>query len=193
VTGLLRPIFDSKKPTALFLGRYQPFHEGHKALIGESGRPASRCATPKGSTRRTPSIYVRACIEHGLREYQGRFVVLPVPNISNILYGRDVGYASSASIWIPRSRRSRPPRRAGNSRTVPAEVARGFASLGTASPPTTTDADARAATASRIGDSGQSSHSAPGEEPDPAIPLSGNQPVAVMLDLMDPLRSDWGL
>ena len=37
--------------------------------------------------------YVRARIEHGLREYQGRFVVVPVPNISHIFYGRDVGYA----------------------------------------------------------------------------------------------------
>ena len=31
----LRPIFDFKKPTALFVGRWQPFHEGHKALIVE--------------------------------------------------------------------------------------------------------------------------------------------------------------
>src|SRR5262245_37410925 len=31
----LRPIFDPKKPTALFVGRWQPFHDGHKALIIE--------------------------------------------------------------------------------------------------------------------------------------------------------------
>mgnify|MGYP000602936763 CR=1 FL=1 len=28
--------FDSKKPTALLLGRYQPFHEGHLALFKEA-------------------------------------------------------------------------------------------------------------------------------------------------------------
>jgi hypothetical protein len=33
----------------------------------------------------------------------------------------------------------------------------------------------------------------PGEEADPAIPLSGNQPVAVMLNLVNPLRTDWWL
>ena len=93
------PIFDPEKPTALFLGRYQPFHDGHKGPhhrgpLGGSGRPASRCATPKASTRRIRSNfeYVRARIEHGLREFQGRFVVVSVPNITNVFYGREVGY-----------------------------------------------------------------------------------------------------
>ena len=36
--------------------------------------------------------YVRARIEHGLRELEGRFIVVPLPNITNIFYGRDVGY-----------------------------------------------------------------------------------------------------
>jgi len=35
---------------------------------------------------------VRARIEHGLKEFEGRFVVVSVPNITNIFYGRDVGY-----------------------------------------------------------------------------------------------------
>jgi hypothetical protein len=99
VMRLLRPIFDPKKPTALFLGRYQPFHEGHKALIVEGIRRVGQACI---AVRNTQGIdennpfdfeYVRARIEHGLREYQGRFVVVPVPNISNIFYGRDVGYA----------------------------------------------------------------------------------------------------
>ena len=34
----VRPIFDSKKPTALFVGRYQAFHDGHRALIVEGLR-----------------------------------------------------------------------------------------------------------------------------------------------------------
>jgi hypothetical protein len=25
-------------------------------------------------------------------EYEGRYIVIPVPNITNIFYGRDVGY-----------------------------------------------------------------------------------------------------
>jgi hypothetical protein len=31
-------------------------------------------------------------IEHGLREFDGRFTVVPLPNISHVFYGRDVGY-----------------------------------------------------------------------------------------------------
>ena len=31
-------------------------------------------------------------IEHGLRAYEGRFNIILVPNITNVFYGRDVGY-----------------------------------------------------------------------------------------------------
>jgi hypothetical protein len=94
----LRPIFDPKKPTALFVGRWQPFHEGHKALIIEGIRRAGQACI---CVRDTAGIddnnpfsfeYIRARIEHGLREYDGRYIVIPVPNISHVLYGRDVGY-----------------------------------------------------------------------------------------------------
>ena len=37
--------------------------------------------------------YVRSRIEHGLREFEGLFTVVPLPNIMHIFYGRDVGYA----------------------------------------------------------------------------------------------------
>lgn len=37
--------------------------------------------------------HVRARIEHALREYEGRFIVIQIPNITSIFYGRDVGYA----------------------------------------------------------------------------------------------------
>ncbi|HEY4406504.1 MAG TPA: adenylylsulfate kinase, partial [Xanthobacteraceae bacterium] len=99
VMRLLRPIFDPKKPTALFLGRYQPFHDGHKALIVEGirrvGQACIAVRNTQGIDEKNPFDfeYVRARIEHGLRDYQGRFVVVPVPNISNVFYGRDVGYA----------------------------------------------------------------------------------------------------
>ena len=36
--------------------------------------------------------HVRARIEHGLREYEGRFMVVSLPNITHVFYGRDVGY-----------------------------------------------------------------------------------------------------
>lgn len=94
----LRPVFDPKKPTALFVGRYQPFHDGHKALIVEGlkrvGQACIAVRNTQGTDEKNPFEfeYVRARIEHGLREYEGRFVVMPLPNIASIFYGRDVGY-----------------------------------------------------------------------------------------------------
>lgn len=95
----LRPVFDPKKPTALFIGRYQPFHDGHKALIVEGlkrvGQVCVAVRATHGIDDKNPFDFenVRARIEHGLREFEGRFVVVPLPNITNVFYGRDVGYA----------------------------------------------------------------------------------------------------
>jgi adenylylsulfate kinase len=35
---------------------------------------------------------VKSRIDHGLREFEGRFTVIPLPNIGHVFYGRDVGY-----------------------------------------------------------------------------------------------------
>ena len=98
IAAKLRPVFDSKHPTALFLGRYPPFHEGHKALVVEGIRRVGQACIAVRDTAGTDSKnpfgfeYVRARIEHALKEYEGRFTVVPLPNITNVFYGRDVGY-----------------------------------------------------------------------------------------------------
>lgn len=99
IVKLVRPIFDWNKPTALFVGRYQPFHDGHRQLIVEGLRRAGQvCVAIRdtfGIDIKNPFGFeqVRARIEHSLREFEGRFVILPLPNINHIFYGRDVGYA----------------------------------------------------------------------------------------------------
>lgn len=95
----LRPIFDHRKPTALLVGRYQPFHDGHKALVIEALRRVGQVCIGVRNTEGTdeknpfPFEYVRARIEHALREHEGRFTVIQIPNVSHVFYGRDVGYA----------------------------------------------------------------------------------------------------
>jgi adenylylsulfate kinase len=95
----LRPIFDWRKPTALFIGRYQPFHDGHRALITEGLRRVGQvCVAVRdthGIDEKNPYGFesVKARIEHGLREFEGRFIVTRLPNVTNVFYGRDVGYA----------------------------------------------------------------------------------------------------
>jgi cytidyltransferase-like protein len=97
--GLLRPPFDPQKPTALFIGRYQPFHGGHQKLIEEGFRRVGQVCIAVRNTHGIdaknplPFFAVKQRIETALSAYTGRFVVVPLPNITNVFYGRDVGYA----------------------------------------------------------------------------------------------------
>ncbi len=98
VVRRVRPVFDARKPTALFIGRYQPFHGGHKALILEGlrrvGQVCIAVRDTQGVDGKNPLGFeaVRARIEHALREHEGRSEVVRIPNISHVFYGRDVGY-----------------------------------------------------------------------------------------------------
>jgi len=98
IANKVRYVFDPKRPSALFVGRYQPFHEGHKALIQDGlKRVGQACIAVRdtyGIDTNNPFTFedIRARIEHALREHEGRYVIIQVPNISHIFYGRDVGY-----------------------------------------------------------------------------------------------------
>lgn len=94
----LQPSFDPKAPTALLLGRYQPFHDGHRALALEAIRRVGQVCIAVRDTGGTDAKnpygfeYVRDRIEASLADQRGRFLVVPLPNITQVLYGRDVGY-----------------------------------------------------------------------------------------------------
>jgi cytidyltransferase-like protein len=94
----LRPAFDPQKPTALFIGRYQPFHPGHQQLIEEGLRRVGQVCIAVRDTHGLddknplPFFAVKQRIEAALLAHAGRFVVVPLPNITNVFYGRDVGY-----------------------------------------------------------------------------------------------------
>jgi cytidyltransferase-like protein len=99
ILARLRPTFDPQQPTALFIGRYQPFHDGHKLLIEEGlrrvGQACIAVRDTHGTDAKNPLSFfaVKQRIEAGLTAHTGRFVVVPLPNITHVLYGRDVGYA----------------------------------------------------------------------------------------------------
>lgn len=94
----LRPAFDPQRPTALFIGRYQPFHGGHQRLIEEGLKRVGQVCIAVRDTHGTdaknplPFFAVKQRIETALSAHAGRFVVVPLPNITNVYYGRDVGY-----------------------------------------------------------------------------------------------------
>jgi adenylylsulfate kinase len=98
IKQLLIPTFNSKAPTAFMLGRYQPFHDGHKKLIVEginrTGQVCVAIRDTQGTDEKNPFNMeeVEANIRKGLADYEGKFTIVRVPNITNIFYGRDVGY-----------------------------------------------------------------------------------------------------
>lgn len=90
--------FDWKKKTALYVGRYQPFHEGHKKLIEEGikrvGQVCIAVRDTQGTSEKDPFDYefVKKKIEENMKEHEGKYIIIKIPNISDIFYGRDVGY-----------------------------------------------------------------------------------------------------
>lgn len=94
-----RPVFDWKKETVQMLGRWQPWHEGHRALferaIAKTGQVVIQIRDCQGWQGSNPFEIekVKQFIKRDLdMHYQGQYEIQVVPNIVNITYGRDVGY-----------------------------------------------------------------------------------------------------
>lgn len=91
-------IFDWTKPTTLQLGRYQPWHEGHEALKTEALKRTNQVLlgvrNTHGVTEKDPFSFeeVESMIFKQSGENSSNSIVLKLPNITNIVYGRDVGY-----------------------------------------------------------------------------------------------------
>jgi len=90
-------IWDNRKPTAQMLGRWQPWHEGHQALFEEivkkTGQVNIQVRDVQGVGDNPFNFEtVKKNIEQALQPYKNRIQVTLVPNITNICYGRGVGY-----------------------------------------------------------------------------------------------------
>jgi hypothetical protein len=89
-------LYDWRKPTTLMLGRYQPWHEGHHALYDEAGKRTDQVVLGVRNTYKTsekdPLTFaeVKTFIEADPKMKDA--MVVKFPNITNIVYGRDVGY-----------------------------------------------------------------------------------------------------
>jgi Adenylylsulphate kinase len=101
-----RPVFDWRKETVLLLGRYQPWHAGHRALferaLEKTGQVIIQIRDCQGWNDSNPfaSEQVKQFIRKDLDPlYQGKYEIMLVPNIVNITYGRDVGYKIEQEIF----------------------------------------------------------------------------------------------
>tara|TARA_B100000282_G_scaffold295592_1_gene275235 strand:- start:43 stop:435 length:393 start_codon:yes stop_codon:yes gene_type:complete len=100
-------MFDPKKPTVLLLGRWQPWHDGHLALferaLAKTGQVVIQVRDVKDSSggkgqEDNPFSFeeISEDIEKKLflsgYQINKEFIIQFVPNITNITYGRGVGY-----------------------------------------------------------------------------------------------------
>ena len=96
-----RPNFDWKKETVQMLGRWQPWHAGHRALferlIARTGQVVIQVRDVQGWQGSNPFAIkqVKSFIQRDLDPlYQGQYEIQVVPNIVHIGWGRGVGYTS---------------------------------------------------------------------------------------------------
>ena len=89
--------WDNKKPTAQMLGRWQPWHQGHQRLFEEiikkTGQVNIMVRDVKG-VGDNPFDFetVKKKIMIELKDFSERVKITLVPNLTNICYGRGVGY-----------------------------------------------------------------------------------------------------
>lgn len=102
------PRWDNKRPTVQMLGRWQPWHDGHLALFKRAHAKTGQVAVmvrDVGGSKDNPFdfIDVKNRIIDGLTAagytHQRDFMVLLVPNIVNITYGRSVGYTIEQEVF----------------------------------------------------------------------------------------------
>ena len=85
------------KSYSMFIGRYQPWHDGHKWLIEQrlnEGKNVLICIRDVKTDEKNPytARQVKHNIESQLKYLGDRIKVIIIPDIESINYGRDVGY-----------------------------------------------------------------------------------------------------
>jgi hypothetical protein len=96
-----RPKFDWQRETVQMLGRWQPWHDGHRALferlLKRTGQVVIQVRDVQGWQGSNPFEVerVKSFIRRDLDPlYQGQYEIQVVPNIVHIGWGRGVGYSA---------------------------------------------------------------------------------------------------
>ena len=109
-------MFDPKKPTVLLLGRWQPWHDGHQALFEraflKTGQVVIQVRDVEDSSGgegqddnpfsfEEISKYISEKLFLSGYKINEDFIIQLVPNITNITYGRGVGYKIEQESFDP--------------------------------------------------------------------------------------------
>jgi adenylate kinase family enzyme len=90
--------WDNQKPTAQMLGRFQPWHEGHKKLfeniVKKDLQVNIQIKDVQGINDKNPFSFskIKNMIQKDLKYFNSRIKITKAPNITNIFLGRKVGY-----------------------------------------------------------------------------------------------------
>ncbi len=90
--------FNWKNKTAIYIGRFQPFHDGHKAMflkaLKKNGQVCILVMDSYGINKKNPFRFsvVKKRIKEALYEYKSNFKIIKIPVVSEVVYGRKVGY-----------------------------------------------------------------------------------------------------
>lgn len=101
-----RLVFDWKKETVQMLGRWQPWHSGHRALferlITRTKQVVIQIRDCQGWQDNNP-FEIKKVVEYIKRDldpmYQGQYEIQVVPNIVHIGWGRNVGYTHAEELF----------------------------------------------------------------------------------------------
>lgn len=81
----------------MFIGRYQPFHEGHKKLIEtvlREGKSVLIAVRDTPISRNNPYTFEEryTLISEAMEEWGDRVKIIKIPDIEEVCYGREVGW-----------------------------------------------------------------------------------------------------
>lgn len=91
-------MFNWKKKTAIYIGRFQPFHAGHKKLFENALKKNSQVAILVMDSykvnKKNPLKFsqVKGNIMKSLKYHKNKFIIIKIPVVSEVVYGRKVGY-----------------------------------------------------------------------------------------------------
>tara|TARA_B100001063_G_C16640290_1_gene490448 strand:+ start:531 stop:896 length:366 start_codon:yes stop_codon:yes gene_type:complete len=90
-----------RKKTGIYIGRFQPIHNGHfeiiKKAIKKNGQLAILVMDSYKFGIKNPLTFnqVKKRIHKKLVKYKGKYQIIKIPIVSEIIYGRKVGYKIS--------------------------------------------------------------------------------------------------